>query len=157
MSFIKYVIILAVLAYILPGIAAAVGVTGELWGEGFSLVSKWSLYSLESAAILLLIAAIHLSLARVSLSTLIRPVLILAMGVIIIPLSKGFVSFPDGLSNAPQTAGPLNNLSLFTGSMADMLVRHGTGVLGLAASVYAIFVIINNKPQRGILSKILKN
>lgn len=157
MSFVKYVIILAVLAYILPGVAAAVGVTGELWGEGFSLVSRWSLYSLESAGVLILIAAIHLSLARVSLSKLTRPVLILAMGVIIIPLSKGFVSHPDFLNNAPQSAGPLNNVSLFAGGMADMIVRHGTGVLGIAASVYVIWVIINNKPQHGILSKILKN
>lgn len=157
MSFVKYVIILAVLAYILPGLAAAVGVTGVLWGEGFSLVSRWSLYSLESAAALTLIAAIHLSLAKVSLSTLIRPVLILAMAVIIIPFSKGFISHPDGLNTAPQSAGPLNNVSLFAGGIADILVRHGTGVLGIAASVYVIWVIINNKPQRGILSKFLKN
>lgn len=156
MNFLLYIILLVFLAYLLPGLISVTATTGGIWGEGFLQVAKWSIYSLEASAFLMCIAVIHFLLVKAPLGKLLSPFYFLLVGFLILPLNAGFFSSASGLIDTAQSDDYIGNVNNMLSGFADVIFRHGTGVLGVISAFYSICLIFDNKPKNGFLKKLFK-
>lgn len=131
----------------LPGFIGALGWTGSLWFVGFSSIAPWSIYSLKSALVIFIIAAIHLKLIKQSLIKLKWSIVCIIIGLIVIPLHVGFKQSFDEIAIVDQRQDFTARLNGFSNEVIYYLVHDVTGILFIISALASAYVIFNNRPN----------